>query len=231
MKKWVAVFLMMGLTVGGILGCGGNEPASTNSAGTAEETAGTQSAGSGDLSSLMQKASQTKQMSFDMVMTVDAPDGKSISSNGKMYVNDKKLRMELETTGVKMVTIVNASGEVYLYNPEGNTALKMTTPQKGAESPNAWAEKNGDTTGFTVIGEEKKDGFDCLVVTISDDSGTKMWLRKDVGLPVRVEETTSEGSVVIEYKNYDFNNQPDSLFEIPAGAQITTMPGSLPNNQ
>jgi len=65
-----------------------------------------------------------------------------------------------------------------------------------------------------------------VVTSNEDDNLTKMWLRKDIGMPVRVEQTTSEGPIVIEYKNYQIGPQDDSLFEIPAGVDITTLPSS-----
>jgi len=52
----------------------------------------------------------------------------------------------------------------------------------------------------------------------------KMWLRKDDGLPVRVEAASSDGTFVTEYKNYDLGAQDARLFELPAGTQIVTIP-------
>ena len=228
MKKWVAILLMVGLMAVGLIGCGSkDQPA--NAPAPADKQTETQSQSGNDLSSIMKKASQAKQMSFDMVMTMSGSDKNSVTSKGKMYVSDQKLRMELETMGMKMITISNDQKEFYLYNPDEKTALKMTAPPESADVPNEWAREDGDVSGFTVVGEEKKDGYDCVVVTFTEDGAeSKMWIRKDIGMPVRSEVTSAEGTMVVEYKNYNMGAQPGNLFEIPAGTEITTMP-SMPD--
>ncbi|HEX7474807.1 MAG TPA: hypothetical protein VF318_02485, partial [Dehalococcoidales bacterium] len=58
----------------------------------------------------------------------------------------------------------------------------------------------------------------------------KVWLWQDKGLPVRIQSTTSSGITTIDFKNYDFSDIPDSQFDLPAGAQISTfnLPTGLP---
>lgn len=227
MRKWLAVLLVVSLMAVGILGCGNNgEPAGAPGA-TGEKTESTQPQGGGsELSSIVEMAKGIKEMSFDIVSTMTGKDG-SVATSGKYYISGDKLRMEMETMGMKMITIGNEQGEFYLYNPETKTAMKMTTPQTETELPNEWAQAAEDLAKYKVVGEEKKDGYDCLVVT-TDEEGiqTKMWLRQDIGMPVRVEATLDEGeTMVVEYKNYSIGEQPAELFEIPAGTEITTLPG------
>lgn len=231
MRKWITLVLAGIFCMAAVVGCGSKEPTANAPAGTQTPTqtqTETKPEGSSELSTIMKSASQVKGMSFDMVMTMSTSDNQSIVSNGKMYVQDEKVRMEMESMGMKIITLMNTPEEVYLYTPATNSAMKMTTPQEGTEPPNSWARESGDTTGMTVVGEEKKDGYDCLVVTMADDSDTKMWIRKDIGMPVLMESKTDEGTMVIEYKNYNLAAQPDNLFELPAGTQITSMP-VLPN--
>lgn len=231
MRKWMISVLVGMFLMAVVVGCGSKEPATNAPAGNQTQTPAqteTKPEGTSELSSIMKSASQVKSMSFDMVTTVTGADGKSMVSNGKMYVQDQKVRMETESMGMKMITLMKTPQEIYLYTPDTNTAMKMTIPQEGTEPPNSWAKESGDTTGMTVVGEEKKDGYDCLIVTAADDSNTKMWIRKDIGMPIRMESKSAQGTTVIEYKNYDLAAQPDSLFELPAGTQITSMP-ALPN--
>lgn len=225
MKKWIAVLLVVGLMAFGIIGCGSKEQPA-NAPGTTEKQTETQSQGGSDLSSIMQKASQVKGMSFDMVSTITGPEG-TMNTTGKYYMSGEKVRMEAETMGVKVITIGNAQDEFYLYNPDMKTAVKMTTPETDADLPNAWAKAGEDVSGYTVVGNENKDGYDCMVVTTEEEGcKIKMWLRKDIGMPVRVESTLGDGNILTEFKNYNIGAQPDNLFEIPAGTEITTMPGS-----
>lgn len=229
MRRWLAVLLVGVFMVAGIVGCGSKQPApNAPTTPTTQSQPEAKAPASSDLSSIMKSASQVKGMSYDVVMTMTGADNKSVVSNGKMYVQDQKMRMELESMGMKMITLGKTAGEFFVYNPATNTAMKVTNPQQGSEAPNSWAKESGDTTGLTVVGEEKKDGYDCLVVTQADDQNTRMWIRKDIGMPVRVESKTAEGTTVIEYKNYNLGAQPDNLFELPAGTQITSMP-NLPN--
>jgi outer membrane lipoprotein-sorting protein len=228
LKRWIVALLVLTLMLGSLAGCSSKkeDPGTP----TASTTPPAQQTGDNRLKDIMETALQAKQMSFEMVMTMSG-QGSSLNTQGKMYISGEKLRMEMEAMGMKMITITNAQGEMYLYNPDQKTAMKMTTLQDSAELPNEWVNESGDTSNLKVVGEENKDGYDCLVVTSTEGSDTaKMWLRKDIGMPVRIEQTTTEGPVVIEYKNYQIGPQAESLFEIPAGTTITTMPNMPTGN-
>lgn len=233
MRRYWALILVGMLLMAAVAGCGSKEPANDVPAGTQTQTqtetgSQTGSQSSSDLSSIMKSASQIKGMSFDMVSTMTGQDGTTVVSSGKMFVQDEQARVEMEAMGMKMITLVKGDDEIYLYNPDTNSAMKMSGLQEGTEPPNAWADESGDASDYTVVGEEKMDGHDCLVVTLTEDSNTKMWVRKDIGMPVRMEAKSDDGNMVVEYKNYDLSAQPASLFELPAGTQITSMP-NLPN--
>jgi len=216
--------------VAALTGCA-SKPATTTNTNTPAVT-DTKAAGGDDLSKLMKSAAGVKEMSFDTVMTMTGKDG-SITSNGKMYISNSKVRMEMQQMGMKMITIMKSPSEIYLYNPDTKSAMKLSAPQSKTEVPNAWAKESGDTTGYKIIGSENKDGFDCHVVQYNDPANTsstsKMWVRKDIGMPVRVESTSPDGNLVMEYKNYNLGAQDASLFDLPAGTQITAMP-ALPTN-
>jgi hypothetical protein len=162
-------------------------------------------------------------LSFEVTSTT-GEQGKGVSSTGKYYMSGKKIRIEAEAEGMKMVSIVNANGEMWMYNPADKTAMKLSAPQQDqSKLPTEWTKE--DLSAMKIVGSEKKDGFDCVIVTVNENGTTsKMWLRKDIGMPVRIESATPEGPVVIEYKNYNLDKQPDSLFEIPADAQVMSMP-------
>lgn len=222
MKRWMVAVFVLTLMLSSLAGCAKKE-AGTPAASQTPPAQQQQQSGDSRISDLMKSVSQAKQMSFDMVMT-SSGQGQSMNTSGKMYISDKKVRMEMETMGMKMITITNAQGEVYMYNPEAKTAMKITSPQSAAELPSDWANEVDAMSKLKVVGEEKKDGYDCLVVTATEGTDTtKMWLRKDIGMPVRIEQTVSQSQVVMEYKNYKIGPQENSLFEIPAGTTITTM--------
>lgn len=76
-----------------------------------------------------------------------------------------------------------------------------------------------------VVGTATIDGKVCIVYEYTAEEGKiKSWVWKDKGFPIRMEVTTAEGKSIIEYKNIEFANIPDSMFELPAGVEITEMP-------
>jgi outer membrane lipoprotein-sorting protein len=235
MKRWLTIILIAGLMVVSATGCSKKEtpetaqPPAQNSQSQSQTQPGT------DLGTLMKSAAAVKQMSFDSVMTMTS-NNTTTTSAGKIYISDTKMRMETEMNGMKSITISKSPSEIYIYNPDTKTAMKLTSStDDSAEIPTEWAQASGDTSRYKIIGEEKKDGFDCVVVQYTDPANaavtSKMWVRKDNGLPVRVEAKTSDGTIVSEYKNYNLGTQDASLFELPAGTQIVSFPTNpnLPN--
>jgi outer membrane lipoprotein-sorting protein len=62
----------------------------------------------------------------------------------------------------------------------------------------------------------------------ADKPQTKMWVREDYGLPVRVEVTALDGQkTVIEYKNLKVGAVPAENFQLPAGVPVTDMSGLI----
>jgi len=48
----------------------------------------------------------------------------------------------------------------------------------------------------------------------------KSWIWEEHGFPIRVETTTAEGTTVIVYKDIDFGDIDDNMFELPSGVQV-----------
>ena len=220
MKKWIVLLMTIALLALTLTACGGGGEKETSA--PADQPAAQQQkedSSSDPLEKLMANAKGTTELSFDMIMTANGDN--PMSSTTKMYISGEKSRMEMDAMGAKMITIVDAAGDVYLYDPASKTAMKSNVPQQEVDAPNAWADNVSDK--IEVVGEEKMDGFDCLVVTsIDEELETKMWLRKDIGMPVRVE--VPDQNVVIEYKNFEIGAQDPKLFEIPAGTTVTELP-------
>ena len=130
--------------------------------------------------------------------------------------------------GKTMIIIVNLDEQVsYIYNPEENIAMKMevdTDTQSAVEDVLSIQSRNP-----TVVGTETIDGKLCTVVEYVDPEGkVKTWLWQKQGLPVRMEVTTTEGISRTDWKNFEFGDIPDSMFELPAGVEIMEMPGGMP---
>jgi len=236
MKKTVSVLLSMLLIIAlfSLAGCSKdktNEPAASDQPKTSDKAS---SSDASELEKLFKSASKVTGVSYDMVSTVKTPQG-TMNTQGKYIVSGKKLHLEMETQGMKSIVLYNGSGDTYMYTPSTNIAIK--TPMPKEKPADQWAESPEDLANFKIVGHEKIDGFDCVVVTTSVNEGTmKLWLREDIGMPVRMESGDDTNKMVIEYKNFQVGAQPDSLFELPAGAQVMDMsniqkgqmPGSLP---
>ncbi len=220
MKKKMLILLMTVLIVScaGLAGCGKEKAKETSSAPAAVQEKG----GSNELADVMKSAREASEMSFEMV-SASTSNGKTVNVQGKYWISGKKMRMEAESNGLKFITIVDANGETFMYNPGDKTVMKLSNMQEKSEMPNQWSEKN-DQAAYKIVGHEKMDGYDCVVVTVNETDGTnKMWLRKDIGMPVKMEAKSADESMVVQYKNYNIGKQADDLFKIPADAKVLNM--------
>jgi hypothetical protein len=71
--------------------------------------------------------------------------------------------------------------------------------------------------------EETWDGKICQVITQKNtDAGEyKYWFWKDKSILIKREKPSTDGTkAVTEFRNFDFNYIPDSIFEVPAGYTI-----------
>ncbi len=132
--------------------------------------------------------------------------------------------MEFTAEGQTMVYLVDSDAKtMYTYIPAQNMAMKMDFSQ----APEA-ATESLDLEGYNpvVIGTETLDGKVCLVVEYTVQGiKTKSWIWKEKGFPIRMETATPQGTMVMEFKNIEFVDIPDSIFELPAGVQIVQIPG------
>lgn len=161
-------------------------------------------------------------MQYDMVIT--APGAPTMTQAA--WVKKNKMRMEITQQGQTNVVLVdNDAMTMYTYMPAQNMAMKMTWEPTTKSAVNE-AQSLSDYDP-TIIGTETIDGKVCTVVQHSVDGQTmKMWLWQDHGIPIRVEVTTAQGMTVMEYKNIQFVDIPDSMFALPAGVEIIQMPGT-----
>ncbi|MGI5920301.1 MAG: LolA family protein [Syntrophomonadaceae bacterium] len=235
MKRCSLLFmvLVLGFSLLALTGCGQEKAANAPVSPEQQEQAKSKDGGPDDLESIFNLAAGNKDMSCDIISTINE-QGTTMVSKSKIWTSNGKYRVETEVNGVKTIVITNDKGETMFYDPANNTVMKMPAAQNDVKPPADWSKDAGK---YKVVGTEKRDGYDCVVITTVDNAeNTKMWVVKKTGLPVRVESAPANGTaVVIEYKNYKFGSQPDDLFTVPAGAQVITMPslptGNMPAGQ
>lgn len=223
MKKWGVLILAMVLMVVsvGLVGCGGGKKETTE---TAKPAARQES-----LDDLLAKSRNLPGLTYDYV--ISAQEGQI---TGKMWVADKKMKIETSIQNQKMITIIDEGEKVmHTYMPAQNMAMKIAfNPEKGAKSPNQYSAEI-DTTKTKVLERVTYEGVSCKVLQIQDADGTartKMWVREDYGLPVRVETNEPGGNkTVVEYKNLQVGPVSAGTFQLPAGVTITDMSEMMNN--
>lgn len=229
MKKSIFILLMVGLLGCLIMaGCSKDEsaaPTSSENPTVEQSNETTEPEGNGDaavtLEKLFASAREVEGMKYEMVTTI--PSMNQVTT-AQVWCSGDQVRIEAEAEGMKTITITNSKGETYFYQPDQNIAMKMTTAEDEAESGINWAESEDELAGMKIVGNEEYDGYSCVVVEEENEGAvTRMWMRTDIGMPVKIEATSQGETVTMEFKNMELGKQADELFEVPAGAQIVQM--------
>jgi outer membrane lipoprotein-sorting protein len=212
----VPILLLTALILVGA-GCGKKAPSEGESATPVEEE-------TRSLTDIFGEAKSITSFKYDMVIT--APEQVEITT--KMWRKENKMRMEGNFEGRSMVYLVDVGKQVaYVYFPSENMAMKINiskAQEAAGESPTEESESVMKYNPIT-LGVEVLDGKTCMVIKYTAETdNVKMWVWTKYGLPIRTETTTTQGITVAEMKNIDFGSIPDSMFELPAGAQLMEIP-------
>lgn len=170
------------------------------------------------LSETLGMAANIVSVKYDMLMT--SPGMPAITTT--VWVKKNKMRTEMTQQGMNIVMLLDMDAKtMYSYMPAQNLAMKI--PFDPGQAPEAATDEAQSILNYNpnVVGTESIDGKACLVVEyISGGISMKTWIWEDKGLPLRIEMITGADKTVIEYKNYDFSDIPDSMFELPSGVQV-----------
>jgi hypothetical protein len=172
------------------------------------------------LGEILGRSAGINSVKYDMVMTYP---GEPVMTM-KMWIKGNKMRSETTAEGQTIITLLDMDAQtIYIYYPDQNMAMEMTYEPGESAMDEAQAITDYNPT---ILGHETLDGKVCLVVQYTAEGATvKMWLWEQYGFPIRVETTTSEGTAVVEYKNIEFGDITDTMFELPEGVEIMDMPG------
>ncbi len=220
MKKIISLLLIVVIMLGciNLVACGGEE------GGVATTPSGEEASSRREtLGDILARGEGIEAVKYDIVMT--APGGQTVTQ--KIWVKQNKMRMEITAEGQTIISLIDCDVHTgYAYMPEQNIAHKAVfnpTIQSASEQAQSIADYD-----YNVVGTETIDGKACLVVEYTysqaEESLTvKEWIWKEHGFPIRMETTTAEGTVIAEYKNIEFGDISDDMFELPAGVRIVEM--------
>jgi len=230
-KRW-AMFLGL-LILGAIVsaGCVGEKAPEegVEVSPTGEVTAST-APQSAQLSTLLGKVESIPSVKYDRVKTLG--DGNENMISMVMWEKGNKMRCQLVDKGeASDIYILNSDEEVaYHYVPEANMAREVDfylarsmAGEPIAETVRAFIESY-EEAAMPSTEIETIDGKVCTVLGMSVPGGIaekKMWLWQEHGLPIREELTTKPyGTSRTEMKNIELDPIQDSMFELPAGAEM-----------
>jgi hypothetical protein len=243
MKKHVVIFAFLAIILIAVLlaGCGGGGGGTTTTSptGTTTSPAGTTTSPAGTttspavttttpaattppstgipLSQTLGLAANFPTVKYDMITTIPG----QMTMTVKYWMKSKKVRMEMPDTGI--ITLMDLEAHtMYMYTEATNTAIKMVfNASKAPENPNNILEYSP-----SVVGTETVDGKVCTVIEYTyGQASTKTWIWNDKGFPVKMEATSNGVKTTVEWKNFDFSDISDKIFELPEGAEIIEMGG------
>jgi outer membrane lipoprotein-sorting protein len=168
---------------------------------------------------LLLAAQNLAALDFSADFTITDEKGKA--TTGKMFMKDSKIRQEMVAEGQAVTTILRIDLQKAWTIMEGNQYMEMDL-QTGDPTQPAGAEE--DWT-MKVIGHETVSGYDCEIreYTYKDKKQGIMvqWFATAINMPVKIVTKKSNGKVTSTtlYSNIKLVKQPDSLFELPEGAE------------
>jgi hypothetical protein len=194
--------------------------ATTSATATSSTVSATTSTGTNNsLIDILGLGKDITSIKFDLTMTITGQE----PVNMTVWQKQQKMRYEMTMQGLTVVVLFDlATNIMYTYMPDQKMATKSTLDMSMVpESPIK------DITGImdyspNIIGTETIDGKVCKVVSY-DETGVgsiKKWIWEEKGLPLKMEMTASGTTTTIEYKNIDFSDIPDSMFQLPDGVTI-----------
>jgi outer membrane lipoprotein-sorting protein len=208
-----------------VLAACGTTPTTTTPTTTTPTTTTTTTEPGETLGGILERSAGISSVKYDIVITSPGKETQTI----KVWVKGNKMRKEETTTqGETEIMLLDIDWDArtkYMYYPEQREYLAVSVPYAPAKSAMDEAQSIPDYAP-TIIGHETLDGEACLVVkyTVVEYTAevvtSKMWIWEQYGFPLRIETTTAEGKTIVEYKNIEFGDIPDSTFELPEGVGI-----------
>jgi len=172
------------------------------------------------LSEILDRAANVASFKYDCSVTWRDLSGTSRGEIvAKVWAKNNKMRVQLTTLErtVEEYLIDIDAHSMYIWYPPENVPAKI---ENAWEIPNFTSAKLWTISiaigNPKIVGTETIDGKVCLVVEYFPGEVTgKAWLWKNYPFLVRTELVSAEGKTTIEFKNIEFGDIADSMFEMP----------------
>ena len=181
-----------------------------------------------DLQAILGLAAGVTSVKYDMVMS-----GAGVPANTTtVWMKQKNMRMETKEGGQTIVIIVNSATKTYvMYTLPDKTGF--TLPYQEEESA---IDEVADIMSYSpkVLGTETVDGKVCTVIEYTYSEGAnqakaKAWIWNQHGFPIKMEITTSQGTMTILYQNIVIGDISDNMFKVPSDVTIMSgLPTAFP---
>ncbi len=187
-----------------------------------------------ELKKVLEEGKKITTIKYDLIETVllGSSLSKTVTLSETVWREEEKARIDFKmqdhTLSTRLINRDRQSAIIYL--PDQKLAYRedfdyvvdlqdkeLSFPEKGFVECSNW----------NIIGEETIEGKDCFVAKCPPFGGT-YWVWRDYGVPIKNEgKSASGGTITIEYKNMEFDDIPDSIFELPGGVPVLEE-GELP---
>lgn len=141
--------------------------------------------------------------------------------NGKLFIQDGKLRQETNLSGAKQVVITRSDKKVvWVLNPEKKQYIEIPINTDTISQSANWEKRAKELPNVKQLGQETVNGFKCDKYQVTGEKGTvekTVWVSKKLDREVKSDGKTPQGSLHTELKNIAQRKLPQSLFEIPKG--------------
>jgi outer membrane lipoprotein-sorting protein len=174
-----------------------------------------------DLVEVLAKAEKIESLKYNVEITDNYQ-----TSIIRFWQKQGKIRMEMSAQGQEVVFLTDQETS-YMFFPVQNRATKMDLGQSQEVIDSSITEQSLALLEYdlVVLGSEKVDNKDCLIVQHSaDDYQTKMWIWKEYGLPIKAEIQTEQGLIKHQVKDVEFVDIPDNVFQLPPGVETMEIP-------
>ncbi|OGN95286.1 MAG: hypothetical protein A2Y89_02570 [Chloroflexi bacterium RBG_13_51_18] len=200
----------------------GTTPTTTTSPTSTQTTTSTTTTGN-SLRDILGLGANMESVKYDMSITMTGEG----TITATIWQKKNKMREEMTLEGMTAIIIFDMDeGVMYTYMPPPvNMAYKTTLDSNMLPEGNV-----GDTSAImdyhpNTIGTTSLDGKACTIIEydIPGAGSMKQWIWNDTGFPLKTEMTSGGVKTTIEYRNIDFSDIPDSMFELPEDVEIISI--------